>query len=94
MGATPALSTSTSGHWLLPDHQAAGEGLPESAEERARARAAVGGARRAVVHLRLNRKPTTDAALLHARRWRWRGATVMIRALSPEADPRPGRPPG
>jgi mycothiol synthase len=82
-------------HYVLPDHQAAGERLLELAEERARARAGANGAAQASVHLHLNQKPTTDTAMLEARGWRRvRRYHVMERPLSAQADPVPEPPAG
>ncbi|QGV82243.1 GNAT family N-acetyltransferase [Streptomyces ficellus] len=82
-------------HYVLPDHQAAGERLLELAEERARDKARQNGAAQAVVHLHLNQRPTTDTAILTRRGWHTvRRYQVLVRDLSPEADPVPEPPAG
>lgn len=82
-------------HYVLPDHQAAGERLLEAAEERCRAKARANGAPRAVVHLHLNQRPTTDTVILARRGWRTvRRYQVMVRNLTPHHDPLPEPPAG
>ncbi|MET8571546.1 GNAT family N-acetyltransferase [Streptomyces sp. NPDC004783] len=82
-------------HYVLPDHQHTGLRLLEAMEARALARARANGADRAVVHLHLNARPTTDTALLTARGWRTvRRHHVLHRAVDPEADLPPVAPPG
>ncbi|MEV6651280.1 GNAT family N-acetyltransferase [Streptomyces sp. NPDC051219] len=78
-------------HYVLPDHQAAGERLLGLMEARARGKAAANGAGRAVVHLNLNARPTMDTAVLERRGWqRVRRYQVMARALSAkDAMPEP-----
>ncbi|WP_053853028.1 GNAT family N-acetyltransferase [Streptomyces sp. NRRL B-24085] len=56
-------------HYVLPDHQQAGELLLEAVETRALERARANGASKAVLHLHLNSAPTTDLALIRARGW-------------------------
>ncbi|MER7108472.1 GNAT family N-acetyltransferase [Streptomyces sp. NPDC000229] len=82
-------------HYVLPDHQAAGERLLAAAEERSRAKARGNGAAQAVVHLHLNQRPTTDTAILTRRGWRTvRRYQVMVRDLTPHQDPLPEPPSG
>ncbi|RST10275.1 GNAT family N-acetyltransferase [Streptomyces sp. WAC05374] len=82
-------------HYVLPGHQAAGERLLEAAEERCRSVARGNGATRAVVHLHLNQRPTTDTAILTRRGWRTvRRYQVMVRDLTPHQEPLPEPPPG
>ncbi|MFD5428622.1 GNAT family N-acetyltransferase [Streptomyces sp. NPDC127084] len=82
-------------HYVLPEHQAAGERLLALAEEWARERADANGAPQAVVHLHLNQHPTLDTARLEARGWeRVRRYHVMERPLSAQADPVPQPPAG
>ncbi|MFI2208650.1 GNAT family N-acetyltransferase [Streptomyces sp. NPDC020141] len=82
-------------HYILPEHQDAGERLFELMEARAVRRAADNGAARAVVHLHLNTRPTVDLALLARRGWRTvRRYHVLTRPLDPAADPVPAPPEG
>ncbi|MFF8289631.1 GNAT family N-acetyltransferase [Streptomyces sp. NPDC016309] len=82
-------------HYVLPDQQAAGETLLAAAEERARAKARANGAARAVVHLHLNQRPTTDTGILTRRGWHTvRRYQVMVRDLTPHQDPLPEPPAG
>ncbi|MFI1395203.1 GNAT family N-acetyltransferase [Streptomyces sp. NPDC020681] len=82
-------------HYVLPEHQAAGERLLVLMEARAAQRAAGNGADRAVVHFHLNVRPTLDTSLLTRRGWRTvRRYNVLTRPLSPAADPVPAPPPG
>ncbi|MCX4819162.1 GNAT family N-acetyltransferase [Streptomyces sp. NBC_01142] len=82
-------------HYILPEHQDAGEQLLELAQARAVQRAVANGADRAVVHLRLNIRPTLDTSLLTRRGWQAvRRYNVLTRPLSPPADPSPALPPG
>ncbi|MFJ5551254.1 GNAT family N-acetyltransferase [Streptomyces sp. NPDC093225] len=84
-----------SDHYVLPDHQAAGERLLALLEARALERAREGGGARAVVHLQLNSAPTTDTAVLGGRGWRTvRRYYVMTRAVSRTADLPPAPPEG
>ncbi|GHC51930.1 GNAT family N-acetyltransferase [Streptomyces flavofungini] len=82
-------------HYVLPDHQDAGERVLAAIETRAAERAAENGAPRAVVHLTLNSRPALDPATLTRRGW---GAVrryhVLTRPLSRAADPAPIPPPG
>ncbi|MEV3988803.1 GNAT family N-acetyltransferase [Streptomyces sp. NPDC049837] len=82
-------------HYVLPQHQAAGERLLDLAEERCRAKARHNGAARAVVHLHLNQRPTTDTAILTRRGWHTvRRYQVMVRDLTPHQEPLPEPPAG
>lgn len=82
-------------HYVLPDHQAAGERLLDLAEERCRRIAGDQGATRAVVHLHLNRRPTIDTTLLRRRGWRTvRRYQVMLRDLTPHQERLPEPPAG
>ncbi|MET7733419.1 GNAT family N-acetyltransferase [Streptomyces sp. NPDC005402] len=56
-------------HYVLPDHQQAGELLLKAVETRALEKARANGASKAVLHLHLNSAPTTDLALIRARGW-------------------------
>ncbi|MFD3354252.1 GNAT family N-acetyltransferase [Streptomyces fradiae] len=70
-------------HYVLPGHEAAGERLFELVERRAAERARANGADRAVLHLHLNARPTTDVGMLARRGWeRVRRHHVMARPLS------------
>ncbi|MEU6062232.1 GNAT family N-acetyltransferase [Streptomyces sp. NPDC047097] len=69
-------------HYVLPDHQEAGERLLALAEDRAVQRAGGNGVARAVLHLQLNSRPTTDLAVLKRRGWSpVRRYQVLTRAL-------------
>jgi GNAT superfamily N-acetyltransferase len=82
-------------HYVLPDHQRAGLDMLAAMEARALAKARANGAGRAVVHLYLNARPTTDTALLTARGWRTvRRYHVLHRPLDPARDPTPEPPAG
>lgn len=82
-------------HYVLPDHQKAGELLLEALEARALEKARANGASRAVVHLHLNSAPTTDLALIRDRGWRAvRRYHVLERALRADADLPPEPPAG
>lgn len=82
-------------HYVLPDHQQAGELLLEAVETRALEKARANGAARAVLHLHLNAAPTTDLALLRARGWSAvRRYHVLERALRPGEDLPPEPPAG
>lgn len=82
-------------HYVLPDHQRAGELLLEALEARAPEKARANGASRAVVHLHLNSAPTTDLALIRDRGWTVvRRYHVLERALRAGADLPPEPPAG
>ncbi|WP_077799938.1 GNAT family N-acetyltransferase [Streptomyces sp. JHA26] len=82
-------------HYVLPDHQQTGLRLLAAMETRALAKARANGADRAVVHLHLNARPTTDTALLEARGWRTvRRYHVLRRSVDPVGDLPPVPPPG
>ncbi|KOU54844.1 acetyltransferase [Streptomyces sp. MMG1533] len=82
-------------HYVLPDHQPAGERILDAMEARALDKARENGADRAVVHLHLNVAPTLDTGLLRARGWTVvRRYHVVRRALSPVADLPPEAPAG
>ncbi|KOT97670.1 GNAT family N-acetyltransferase [Streptomyces ardesiacus] len=82
-------------HYVLPGHQRAGLDVLVAMESRALARARANGAGRAVVHLHLNARPTTDTALLTGRGWRVvRHHHVLHRPLDPAADLPPEAPAG
>ncbi|MEV2216064.1 GNAT family N-acetyltransferase [Streptomyces sp. NPDC050997] len=82
-------------HYVLPDHQRAGELILEAMETRALRRALDNGATRAVVHLHLNARPALDTALLRGRGWSVvRRYHVLRRELRPAADPVPRVPAG
>ncbi|NEB03699.1 GNAT family N-acetyltransferase [Streptomyces sp. SID13726] len=79
-------------HYVLPDHQRAGELLLDAMEARALEKALANGASRAVVHLHLNVAPTLDLELIRARGWSVvRRYHVLERPLRPGEDlsPRP-----
>lgn len=70
-------------HYVLPDHRRTGLRMLIAMETRAPARARANGAERAVVHLHLNTRPTTDTALLAERGWSVvRTHHVLRRALT------------
>ncbi|MFF9049164.1 GNAT family N-acetyltransferase [Streptomyces parvulus] len=82
-------------HYVLPDHQATGLRVLAAMEDRALAKARANGADRAVVHLHLNARPTTDTALLAERGWKTvRSHHVLRRALDPATDLPPTPPAG
>ncbi|MEV5545906.1 GNAT family N-acetyltransferase [Streptomyces sp. NPDC052309] len=82
-------------HYVLPDHQQTGLRVLTAMEARALAKARENGAERAVVHLHLNIRPTTDTALLAARGWSTvRRHHVLHRPLDPAADLTPEAPAG
>ncbi|MFJ4199671.1 GNAT family N-acetyltransferase [Streptomyces sviceus] len=82
-------------HYVLPDHQQAGELLLEAVETRALEKARANGASKAVLHLHLNAAPTTDLALIRARGWSVvRRYHVLERALRSGADLPPEPPAG
>ncbi|GHA57470.1 GNAT family N-acetyltransferase [Streptomyces anthocyanicus] len=82
-------------HYVLPDHRRTGLRMLIAMETRAPARARANGAERAVVHLHLNTRPTTDTALLAERGWSVvRTHHVLRRALDPAGDLPPEAPAG
>ena len=82
-------------HYVLPDHQKAGELLLEALETRALEKARANGAARAVIHLHLNSAPTTDLALIRDRGWKAvRRYHVLERPLRADADLPPEPPAG
>ncbi|WP_030323442.1 GNAT family N-acetyltransferase [Streptomyces sp. NRRL B-3229] len=82
-------------HYVLPDHQKAGELLLEALETRALEKARANGASRAVIHLHLNSAPTTDLALIRDRGWKpVRRYHVLERPLRADADLPPEPPAG
>ncbi|MEU8728361.1 GNAT family N-acetyltransferase [Streptomyces tendae] len=82
-------------HYVLPDHQRTGLRMLIAMETRALAQARANGADRAVVHLHLNSRPTTDTALLAERGWSVvRTHHVLRRTLDPAADLPPEAPAG
>lgn len=82
-------------HYVLPDHQQAGELLLDSMQERALAKARDNGASRAVVHLYLNTRPTLDTGLIEKRGWYVvRRYHVLQRPLAAAEDLAPQLPPG
>lgn len=82
-------------HYVLPDHQAAGELLLDPMQIRALDRARANGAAKAVVHLHLNTEPTLDTALIKARGWQVvRRYHVLRRPLDPARDLAPEPPAG
>ncbi|MGW4548747.1 GNAT family N-acetyltransferase [Streptomyces violaceorubidus] len=82
-------------HYVLPDHQRTGLRVLSAMETRALAKARANGAERAVVHLHLNTRPTTDTALLAGRGWSVvRTHHVLRRALDPATDLVPEAPAG
>ncbi|WP_328875876.1 GNAT family N-acetyltransferase [Streptomyces sp. NBC_00287] len=82
-------------HYVLPDHQEAGQQLFAAMEARALAKARENGAARAVVHLHLNVAPTLDTSLIQARGWSVvRRYHVLHRPVDPAEDRAPQVPPG
>ncbi|MFD0312973.1 GNAT family N-acetyltransferase [Streptomyces flavalbus] len=82
-------------HYVLPDHQRAGELLLDDMEARAVEKARENGASRAVVHLHLNVEPTLDTALIEKRGWSTvRRYHVLRRPLDPATDVAPTPPAG
>lgn len=82
-------------HYVLPDHQEAGQRLFTALEARALARARANGASRAVVHLHLNIEPTLDTSLIEERGWSVvRRYHVLHRPVDPATDLSPRTPPG
>ncbi|MGC9540414.1 GNAT family N-acetyltransferase [Streptomyces sp. UG1] len=82
-------------HYVLPDHQRAGEVILDALEARALAKARENGASRAVVHLHLNTRPTLDTDLIERRGWYVvRRYQVLQRPLKAVEDAVPELPPG
>lgn len=82
-------------HYVLPDHQQAGELLLDAMQVRALEKARENGAARAVVHLHLNTEPTLDTELIEKRGWYVvRRYHVLRRPLDAAADLAPEIPPG
>lgn len=82
-------------HYVLPDHQQAGELLLDAMEARALEKARANGAARAVVHLHLNTEPTTDIELIKKRGWYVvRRYHVLQRPLDAAEDLEPEVPSG
>lgn len=82
-------------HYVLPEHQQAGELLLDAMEVRALDRARANGAARAVVHLHLNAEPTLDTGLIEQRGWCVvRRYHVLHRPLDVAEDVLPEAPPG
>ncbi|WP_449349838.1 GNAT family N-acetyltransferase [Streptomyces shaanxiensis] len=82
-------------HYVLPDHQEAGELLLEALEARSLEKARANGASKAVVHLHLNSAPTTDLTRIRARGWTVvRRYHVLERALRADTDLPPEPPAG
>ncbi len=82
-------------HYVLPDHQHTGLRVLAEMENRALTKALANGAARAVVHLRLNSRPTTDTSLLTGRGWSVvRRHHVLRRGVDPATDLPPEAPAG
>ncbi|MFE1440472.1 GNAT family N-acetyltransferase [Streptomyces sp. NPDC058739] len=82
-------------HYVLPEHQQAGFDVLAAMEARALDKARDNGARRAVVHLHLNVRPTTDQERLRDRGWQAvRRYHVLHRPLDTAADQPPALPEG
>ncbi|MDF3149216.1 MULTISPECIES: GNAT family N-acetyltransferase [unclassified Streptomyces] len=82
-------------HYVLPDHQRAGELILDAMEARALDKARENGAARAVVHLHLNTEPTLDTGLIEARGWYpVRRYHVLQRPLDAAVDVVPEMPSG
>ncbi|MFE6618031.1 GNAT family N-acetyltransferase [Streptomyces sp. NPDC057740] len=82
-------------HYVLPDHQRAGELIFDAIEVRALDKARENGASRAVVHLHLNTEPTLDTRLIEERGWSVvRRYHVLRRPLDAAEDVVPTVPPG
>ncbi|KOG42502.1 GNAT family N-acetyltransferase [Streptomyces resistomycificus] len=82
-------------HYVLPEHQPAGQRILDAIEARALEKARENGAERAVVHLHLNVAPTLDTALIQARGWSVvRRYHVLRRPLDPAEDLPPAVPAG
>ncbi|WAZ25970.1 GNAT family N-acetyltransferase [Streptomyces cinnabarinus] len=82
-------------HYVLPDHQEAGQQLFTALETRALARAHANGASQAVLHLHLNTEPTLDTELIRERGWSVvRRYHVLHRRVDPAEDGAPRVPAG
>jgi GNAT superfamily N-acetyltransferase len=82
-------------HYVLPEHQRAGELILEPMQARALDKARENGADRAVVHLHLNTEPTLDTGLIEERGWYVvRRYHVLQRSLDAAADLVPEIPSG
>ncbi|MFE7275008.1 GNAT family N-acetyltransferase [Streptomyces sp. NPDC057623] len=82
-------------HYVLPEHQRAGELVLDAIETRALEKARTNGASRAVVHLHLNTEPTIDTRLIEERGWSVvRRYHVLRRPLDAAEDVEPMVPPG
>ncbi|GHG99826.1 GNAT family N-acetyltransferase [Streptomyces lanatus] len=82
-------------HYVLPDHQRAGELILDALEARALHKTRENGAGRAVVHLHLNSEPTLDTGLIERRGWSVvRRYHVLQRELTATDDVDPEVPPG
>ncbi|WP_369275336.1 GNAT family N-acetyltransferase [Streptomyces sp. R11] len=82
-------------HYVLPDHQQAGELILDALEARALEKARENGAARAVVHLHLNIEPTLDTELIEQRGWHVvRRYHVLQRPVDGSADLVPELPKG
>ncbi|MFE9023762.1 GNAT family N-acetyltransferase [Streptomyces sp. NPDC007808] len=82
-------------HYVLPEHQHAGQLLLDAMEVRALDRARSNGAARAVVHLHLNTEPTLDTGLIEKRGWSVvRRYHVLRRPVDPAVDLVPEVPSG
>ncbi|MFI9155298.1 GNAT family N-acetyltransferase [Streptomyces sp. NPDC053367] len=82
-------------HYVLPDHQEAGFEVLAAMEARALERARSNGAARAVVHMHLNVRPTTDTARLRDRGWQdVRRYHVLRRPVDRADDLPPALPDG
>ncbi|MDO0909443.1 GNAT family N-acetyltransferase [Streptomyces sp. DT2A-34] len=82
-------------HYVLPEHQQAGELILEPMQARALDKARENGADRAVVHLHLNTEPTLDTGLIEKRGWYVvRRYHVLQRSLDAAADLMPEIPSG
>ncbi|SBT92324.1 Acetyltransferase (GNAT) family protein [Streptomyces sp. DI166] len=82
-------------HYVLPDHQEAGQRLFTELEARALAKARENGASRAVVHLHLHTEPTLDTGLIRERGWSVvRRYHVLDRPVDPAVDRAPEPPAG
>ncbi|MCM2389105.1 GNAT family N-acetyltransferase [Streptomyces albipurpureus] len=81
--------------YILPGHQDAGEYLLQLMEAHAIRRATGNGAKKAVVHMHLNVRPTLDTTLLIDRGWHTvRRYHALTRELAPTVDLLPEPPPG
>ncbi|MGW7302628.1 MULTISPECIES: GNAT family N-acetyltransferase [unclassified Streptomyces] len=82
-------------HYVLPDHQEAGQRLFAELESRALAKARANGASRAVVHLHLHSNPTLETELIRERGWSVvRRYHVLDRPVDPAVDRAPEPPAG